>query len=59
MKGGWRLMAPDAYRTMYATWLGSSLRRSGGSLLVCCLDEVEYQALVNAHRQLQGAWRQP
>ena len=57
MKGGWRLKAPDAYRTMYQAWLGSSLRRSGGLLLVCCLNDNEYQALVNEHRRLQ--WAEP
>jgi len=55
MKGGWRLSTPEAYRTMHDAWLGSTLRRSGGSLLVCCLDAAEYQALVAEHRRLLGA----
>jgi hypothetical protein len=55
MKGGWRLSTPEAYRTMHDAWLGSTLRHSGGSLLVCCLDAAEYQALVAEHRRLLGA----
>jgi hypothetical protein len=55
MKGGWRLKSPAAYRTMYEAWRGSALHRSGGSLLVCCLDAAEYQTLLEAHRQMQGA----
>jgi hypothetical protein len=53
MKGGWRLQTPEAYRTMHAAWLGSPLHRSGGSLLVCCLDATEYQGLVAEHSRLQ------
>jgi hypothetical protein len=55
MKGGWRLATPEAYRAMHDTWLGSPLHRSGGSLLVCCFDATEYQALVVEHRRLLGA----
>jgi hypothetical protein len=55
MKGGWRLHAPEAYRTMYHTWLASPLHRNGGSLLVCCLDEREYETVVSEHRRLQLA----
>jgi hypothetical protein len=54
MKGGWRLTTPEAYRTMHDVWLGSALRRSGGSLLVCCLNVVEYEGLVAEHRRLQS-----
>jgi len=54
MKGGWRLTTPEAYRTMHDVWLGSALRRSGGSLLVCCLNAVEYEGLVAEHRRPQS-----
>lgn len=54
MKGGWRLQTPEAYRTMYDAWLRSPLHRSGGSLLVCCRDQAEYEALVTEHRQLSA-----
>jgi hypothetical protein len=54
MKGGWRLTTPEAYRTMHAVWLGSALRRSGGSLLVCCLNAAEYEGLVAEHQRLQS-----
>ena len=52
MKGGWRLDVAEAYRTMHMTWLGSALHRSGGSLLVCCRDDAEYESLVREHRRL-------
>jgi len=52
MKGGWRLTTPEAYHTMYETWLGSPLHRMGGALLVCCLDATEYQSLVDEHQRL-------
>ena len=55
MKGGWRLKTPEAYRTMYHTWLASPPHRNGGSLLVCCLDEREYETVVSEHRRLQLA----
>ena len=51
MKGGWRLETREAYRTMFDAWLGSPLHRSGGSLLVCCRDRAEYEALVTEHRR--------
>ena len=54
MKGGWRLSATEAYRTMHMTWLGSALHRSGGSLLVCCRDDAEYESLVREHHRLHG-----
>jgi hypothetical protein len=52
LKGGWRLPTTEAYRSMYDAWLGSPLHRSGGSLLVCCRDAAEYEALVTEHRRL-------
>jgi hypothetical protein len=52
MKGGWRLRAPEAYRTMHETWLASPLYRNGGTLLVCCRDRIEYQGIVEEHRRL-------
>ena len=55
MKGGWRLRAPEAYRTMYETLLASPFHRNGGTLLVCCLDEREYETVVAEHRRLQLA----
>ncbi len=54
MKGGWRLKSPAAYRTMHETWLSSALHRTGGTLLVCCLDDVEYETLVEEHHRLHG-----
>ena len=54
MKGGWRLRAPEAYRTMYETLLASPFHRNGGTLLVCCLDEREYETVVAEHRRLQS-----
>jgi hypothetical protein len=37
---------------MHEAWLGSALHRSGGTLLVCSRDPIEYQALVEEHRRL-------
>ena len=54
MKGGWRLTTPAAYGTMHEAWLGSALLRSGGSLLVCCRDARDYEALVAEHRLLHS-----
>jgi hypothetical protein len=52
LKGGWRLGVTDAYRTMLETYAGSELYRAGGTLLVCCVKDDEYAALVAEHRRL-------